>query len=79
MWGEREAVLTLRPGPLILDDCEFPLLTVVVAGQNPYSQPDHDQTNIALSVLCGFICQRTDPLCTCTAEHSSGAEVTSDS
>ena len=43
-----------------------------------YSLPDYDQTNIALSVLRGFICQRTEHLCTCAPEHSSGAEVTSD-
>jgi len=36
------------------------------------------QANIALSLLRGFICQRTEHLCTCAPEHSSAAEVTSD-
>src|SRR6266496_6822168 len=59
-------------------DCESPLLPVVVGGQNHVFSSDYDQANIALSVLRGFICQRTDRLRTCAAEHSSGAEVTSD-
>src|SRR6266496_1283656 len=60
-------------------DCEFLLRPLVVGGQNHYSLPYYDQTNIALSVLRGFICQRTEHLCTCATEHSFGAEITSDS
>ena len=59
-------------------DCESPLLPVVVGGRNHVLSSHYDQANIALSVLRGFICQRTEHLCTCAAEHSSGAEVTSD-
>ena len=44
---------------------EFPLLPVVVGGQNHVFSSDYDQTNIALSVLRGLICQRTEHLCTC--------------
>lgn len=49
------------------------------SGQESRTLHHYAQTNIALSVLRGFICQRTDQFSTCAAEHSSGAEFTSDS
>jgi len=62
-----------------LNCARSPLLRMVVAGRIHYSLPGYGQTNIAISVLCGLICRRTEYLRTYAAEPSLAAAVASDS